>query len=83
VAECEITDNVTAGQVIGQVDKSDVISQIDGVIRGLIRTGITVRQGLKLGDIDPRGDSNRCYKIGRKANAIGIGVIKAIENLIS
>jgi xanthine dehydrogenase accessory factor len=37
-----------------------------------------VRQGLKLGDIDPRGSVDYCYTISDKARAIGGSVLEAI-----
>ena len=56
----------------------DVPARIDGVIRGLIRPGSQVSQGLKLGDIDPRGEVSYCYTISDKARAIGGSVLEAV-----
>ena len=73
-----IGDLVKKGAVIGAVEGSEIHSKIDGVIRGLIRSNIRVKQGLKLGDIDPRGNVSYCYIISDKARAVGGAVLEAI-----
>ncbi|NIN67705.1 MAG: molybdenum hydroxylase, partial [Anaerolineae bacterium] len=40
--------------------------------------GLVVREGLKVGDIDPRGIREHCFTISDKALAIGGGVLEAI-----
>jgi xanthine dehydrogenase accessory factor len=50
------------------------------VVRGLIRDGRRVPRGLKIGDIDPRGDVGYCDTISEKARAIGGAVLLAIMN---
>lgn len=73
-----ITDVVKAGDVIGSVAGQDVVAQIDGVIRGLIRPGIMVSEGVKIGDIDPRGQVDYCFSVSEKSRAIGGAVLEAI-----
>lgn len=73
-----IGDSVLKGDVIGQVDTITVTAVIDGVIRGLIRSDTPVSQGLKLGDIDPRGDPGHCNTISDKARAISGSVLECI-----
>jgi len=73
-----IGDRVNKGSVVAAVDDSPVIAMIDGVVRGLLREGITVRKGMKIGDIDPRGKRELCFSISEKARAIGGGVLEAI-----
>jgi len=74
----DIGDVVKKGEIVGSVEDSEIHSKIDGVIRGLIRSNINVKQGLKLGDIDPRGNSSYCYTISDKARAIGGSVLEAV-----
>ncbi len=74
-------------EVLGEVETapgqtSPVVALIEGVVRGLIRDGSPVETGMKIGDIDPRGDESLCYAISDKALAIGDGVIVAIERLL-
>ena len=74
----QIGDMICKGEVVGRVATVDVVSQLDGVLRGLIRPGSTVRAGLKIGDVDPRGDVGLCCTISEKARALGGGVLEAI-----
>jgi xanthine dehydrogenase accessory factor len=49
-----------------------------GALRGLIREGIHVNQGLKIGDVDPRDDVSACFLVSDKALAIGGAALEAI-----
>jgi len=71
-------DLVKTGDIVGSVEMVEVSAGIDGVLRGLIRTGTNVSAGLKLGDIDPRGDAAYCLAISDKARAIGGSVLEAV-----
>jgi len=73
-----IGDKVTKGSVVAVVDDYPVIAQVSGVVRGLLREGIEVKKGMKVGDIDPRGKKELCFTISEKARAIGGGVLEAI-----
>lgn len=76
--DLRIGDLVTQNQVIGRVGHTPVHAQIEGMIRGLIRNKTTVTQGLKIGDIDPRGKDASFTTISEKARAIGGTVLEAI-----
>ena len=67
-----------AGEIIGTVAGEKVSSRINGVLRGLIRSETTVTRGLKIGDVDPRGQKHYCYTISEKARAIGGSVLEAV-----
>lgn len=54
-----------------------VVSQLDGVIRGLLRGGLPVTAGYKLGDVDPGASLGDCYAVSDKALLIGRGVLEA------
>ena len=58
-----------------------VVANIAGVIRGLIASGTSVDAGVKIGDIDPSGDVERCFTISDKSRAIGGGALEAILHL--
>jgi xanthine dehydrogenase accessory factor len=73
-----IGDFVQAGDVVATVNNEPVRALISGVLRGLLRDGTEVYQGMKAGDIDPRGKKQNCYSISDKARAIGGGVLEAI-----
>lgn len=73
-----IGDRVTKGSVVAVVEDYPVIAQISGVLRGLLRDGVEVHRGMKVGDIDPRGKREFCFTISEKARAIAGGVLEAI-----
>lgn len=73
-----IGDRVSKGAVVAVVDDFPVIAKISGVVRGLLREGVEVRKGMKVGDIDPRGKKESCFTISDKARAIAGGVLEAI-----
>jgi xanthine dehydrogenase accessory factor len=74
----QIGEKVTAGDTLGYVEQAPVLAPLDGVLRGLIHDGVWVEQGLKIGDVDPRGEVKHCFTISEKSLAIGGGVIEAI-----
>lgn len=69
---------VAHDEVVATVEGAPVKAKIKGVLRGLLRDGMTVEKGMKLGDIDPRGKREFCYTISDKALAIAGGVLEAI-----
>ena len=73
-----IGDHVAAGQAIGRVGEVDVTAPIDGVTRGLITPGFPAASGLKIGDVDPRGDPAACFEISDKSRLVGAGVLEAV-----
>ncbi|MYH43186.1 MAG: EF2563 family selenium-dependent molybdenum hydroxylase system protein [Acidimicrobiaceae bacterium] len=74
-----IGDMVSGGQPLGAVGGATVRALFDGVVRGAIRPGTRVPAGLKIGDVDPRGDPAECWKISDKALAVGNGVLEAVQ----
>jgi len=74
----DIGEMVKKGDAVGTVQGETLYAAIDGVLRGLIRPGITVSKGLKIGDIDPRGKREFCFTISEKALAIAGGVLEGI-----
>jgi len=73
-----IGEAVRQGEVIGRVGETEVTAGIDGVLRGLMRTPTRVPKGIKLGDIDPRGEAGFCCTISDKARAVAGSVLEAI-----
>lgn len=74
----QIGDRVRRGEVVGRVDATPVIASIDGVLRGFIRPGSQVSRGLKIGDIDPRGEPSYCRTLSEKARSLGGSVLEAV-----
>lgn len=77
----EIGDIVSAGDTIATVNGEALKTNIAGVLRGLLPKGTTVHQGMKSGDVDPRGNVKNCYTVSDKATAIAGGVLEAILGL--
>jgi xanthine dehydrogenase accessory factor len=77
-AQQEIGDPVNEGVVIGTVGGEVVQAGTEGVVRGLIHPGTEVHEGLKIGDVDPRGDRGHVDLISDKSRAVGGGVLEAI-----
>ncbi len=73
-----IGDHVAANEVVGFVGSGAVRSSFAGCLRGLIQTGLIVRAGMKIGDVDPRATREHCFTISDKALAIGGGVLEAV-----
>lgn len=74
----KIGDIVKAGQTIAKIGSTDVVVEISGVLRGLIQDGLEVQTGLKIADVDPRGEVEHCFSISDKALSIAGGVLEAI-----
>jgi len=78
--DVRIGDSVNEGQHLGTVGSTPCLAPFDGIARGLIAAGTEVWAGLKIGDIDPRGDASYCYEISDKALAVGGGVLEAVTS---
>ena len=73
-----IGDIVEAGEVVAYAGDEPLRSNLDGVVRGLLHEGLEVHEGMKVGDVDPRGIVSNCFTISDKALAVGGGVVEAI-----
>ncbi len=75
----QITSIVNIGDVLATVDGVPVRSKLNGLVRGMMRDGIQVREGIKIADVDPRFDNiDSCFTISDKARNIGGGTLEAI-----
>jgi xanthine dehydrogenase accessory factor len=77
-----IGDVVAGGAVLGTVAGVPVRAPFHGLVRGLIAEGTRVREGLKIGDVDPRPDTEWA-EISDKALAVAGGVLEAILTWLS
>ncbi len=77
-AKKSLLDEVNNGESIGQVSGRDVKAGISGTIRGLVKDGLKVEKGQKLGDIDPR--QKKRFEISPRSRKIAKGVYKAIRD---
>jgi xanthine dehydrogenase accessory factor len=80
----EIGEVVKRGDILAFVEGEKVEATIDGVLRGIIRSGSLVSKGLKIADIDPRlSEKENCFTISDKARAIGGAVLEAVLYMMS
>lgn len=73
-------DHVATLQTVGTIEPGGepVVAEVGGLLRGLLRDGLPVTAGTKLGDVDPTGECDRLNLVSDKALAIGGGVLEAI-----
>jgi xanthine dehydrogenase accessory factor len=77
-AIAEIGDKISHGQLIAEVGHVKIEAPFDGVLRGMVRSGLVAKNGMKIGDLDPRNDPKYSREISDKALAVGGGVLEAI-----
>jgi xanthine dehydrogenase accessory factor len=59
-----------------------VTARIGGVVRGLLRDGMPVKKGDRIGDVDPRGRTDDLNHISDKSRRVAEGVHEALLGLI-
>jgi len=67
-----------AGDPLFEVDGEIVRAGFDGAVRGLLHDEVAVEPGMKVGDLDPRGELRYCREISDKSLAAGGGVLEAV-----
>jgi xanthine dehydrogenase accessory factor len=78
VSSGAIGDIVSEGDSVASVARKPVVAAIGGIVRGLIADGTRVREGEKVGDVDPRGSEIDPGAISDKARAVGGAVLEAL-----
>ncbi|MGF1763216.1 selenium-dependent molybdenum cofactor biosynthesis protein YqeB [Aliivibrio kagoshimensis] len=73
----ELGDIVTEGDIIAHVADTPIAAPLSGMVRGLLNPGLTVTEGFKIGDIDPRGVEADFTTVSDKARAIAGSVLEA------
>lgn len=71
-----IGDVVNAGEPICTIGGMPVAAPFTGLLRGLIREGLTVPQGMKIADVDPRPEAD-WRTISDKARCLGGAALEA------
>ncbi len=83
-----IGDHLKEGQLVAEIrskmgdGKSKIESPFEGTLRGLIRPGTEVIEGMKIGDVDPRDDPALYTLVSDKALAVGGGALEAVLSFI-
>ena len=78
----DIGSKIEAGEIVCETGGVKIPAKISGILRGIIKEGLYVKEGLKIGDIDPRGIDDYAYTISDKARAVGGGVLEGIMYLM-
>ena len=79
-----IADFVEAGEAVAEIETPDgqrlpVVTQISGILRGLLRDGYPVTKEFKVADVDPRrAELENCFLISDKARCIAGSVLELI-----
>jgi xanthine dehydrogenase accessory factor len=95
--QCQIGDQIDRGERVGTVvsvfgiedyrrgvpvDASyAVTARIGGVIRGLLRDGVPVKKGDRIGDVDPRGFTDDLDHLSDKSRRVAEGVHEALVDM--
>ncbi len=78
----KIGDSVKKGDKIIEIHQGEqiipVFANLDGIIRGLLWSGLRVPKRMKLGDIDPRNEINSVHTLSDKARTISGSVLAII-----
>jgi xanthine dehydrogenase accessory factor len=74
----ELGEIIKPGDIIGDVDGEQLVAEIGGVLRAVLRSGISVKKDTKLAEIDPEATAEVCFIIRGKMRAIAGGVLEAI-----
>lgn len=73
-----VGDRVERRETVARVGGAPVVAAVSGVVRGLLWPGVVATRGMKVGDIDPRGDPSVVRTVSDKSLAVAGGVLEAI-----
>lgn len=69
---------VNADDVLGLVGSRPVVAGIAGLVSGLLMEGHFVGAGMRVAEVDPRGDAALLARIDPRARAVAGGVLEAL-----
>jgi xanthine dehydrogenase accessory factor len=73
-----IGQRLEKGAVIAAIGGVVITAPFAGILRGLIQPGTLAVKGMKIGDLDARGDPRLCELVSDKSLAVGGGVLEAL-----
>ncbi len=77
-SSARIGQHFEVGMPIASIDDEVIAAPFAGVLRGLLRPGLTVTKGVKVGDLDARDDPSLCALVSDKALAVGGAILEAL-----
>lgn len=75
----DVGNAVQAGDVLGRIGTTLLCAQVSGMLRGITKDGVTVAQGTKIAEVDPRGQEEFVTGIAERPRVIAHGVLEAIR----
>lgn len=78
-SEHRIAQAVRPGEVVAHIESVPLTAPVEGILRGLVRSGVEVAEGAKVVEVDPRADPSKVLGIGPRPGRIAEGVLRAIE----
>jgi xanthine dehydrogenase accessory factor len=75
----EIGDAVKKGQVVGNIEGSELKAPLSGHLRGLIRNRVEVTKGTKIIEVDHINQPETYYLVREKMRVVGEAVAEAIK----
>lgn len=73
-----IGDLVEKDEILGLTGDQRLVAPLSGVLRGMLKSGLYAKKGMKVGDIDPRCIRDNCFTISDKSRAVAGGVLEAV-----
>lgn len=70
---------VMGGEVVASIGSHELAAPLAGILRGLVRNGVPVQAGMKVLEVDPRGDLSAVVGIGERPGRIAEGVLQAVS----
>jgi hypothetical protein len=77
----EIGETLEAGAVVGLCAGRQVPAPVAGCLSGLVRRGTEMRAGMRLLEVDPRPEDERCPGISPLAATIAAATVSAVHEL--
>ncbi|HMZ07858.1 MAG TPA: selenium-dependent molybdenum cofactor biosynthesis protein YqeB [Anaerolineales bacterium] len=74
----QIGELCKAGELIATVNEKPITSPFDGLLRGLIHPRVDVTEGMKIGDVDSRNETDMVHLVSDKSLAVAGGVLEAV-----
>ncbi len=74
----KIGESVRQGQTIAAIDGQPLIAPLSGILRGLTRSSIPVETGMKLVEVDPRGDPASAFGLGERPQRIAEAILQIL-----
>ncbi|HEY3310939.1 MAG TPA: hypothetical protein VGK00_04790 [Anaerolineales bacterium] len=76
---CQVGEAVSQGQLIANIDGTELFAPLSGVLRGLTHEGVPVAARTKVIEIDPRGAQAQVSGIAARPEIIARAVLMALE----